>query len=427
MRPRVLIGDLRAHLGQQVRLCGWVDAAPTAAGGRFPVRDRTGWVVVVTPGAIQGLGREAAVEVEGVVRDGGDDAQGAGAVEVVGVATVVSPVAGEPPVDAGAPVEKRLDWRFLDLRRPRALLTFQVQTTAERAMRQVWADEGFIELHSPKLRPDPNPRGHELFTLWYFGRPAYLAKSPQHAKQMAMASGFERVFEIGPVFRANPHASSRHDTEFTSVDVEMSWVDSHEDIMAFEERWLRHVIASVAREHGADIKQAFGTEVVVPDLPFPRVRLDEARSLVAAAVGGRAQPAGDLDPSGERRLGEIVAREHGHEFVFVTEYPADRRAFYHMRIEPGSEHGRDFDLLWKGMEVTTGAQREHRYEQLVDQAEARGVALEPIRSYLDCFRFGCPPHGGFGLGLTRFLMALLGEADVREVTFCPRTPDRLRP
>lgn len=423
---RTLLADLPGHLGEPVRVCGWVDWVGDGPGGRCAVvlRDRSGSTVMVVDDLPPALRREAAVEAWGEVRA---DPGGRGAVLVATDVHVVGPVLDALPLGAGSSLDERLDWRFLDLRRPRNLLAFAVQTTAERAMREHWAEHGFLELHSPKLRPNPNRSGRELFSVPYFDREAYLVQSPQFYKQMAMAAGFERVFEIGPVFRAVPFLSARHDTEFTSVDVEMSWIESHHDLMAFEERWLRHVISTVEAEHGDDIARLFGTEVVVPSLPFPRVTLDDARALAEKGGSELAQPPGDLDARGERALGEHVAGAHGHQFVFVTEYPEAARGFYHMHLHDGSAHLRDFDLLWKGMEVTTGAQREHRYDRLIAQAEADGIPLEPIRYYLDCFRFGCPPHGGFGLGLTRMLMALLGQDDVREVTFLPRSRDRLSP
>lgn len=420
--PRTVLADLADHVGERVRVCGWVQEVSDDGSDRFVLRDRSGTAVVEATGA-KGLRPESAVEAVGSV--GRRSGEVAGVLMVADSVQVVGPVSADLPLAPGAPLEQRLDWRFLDLRRPENQLTFAVQTTAEQAMRHYWSERGFVELHSPKLRPNPNRADRELFSLPYFDRQAYLVQSPQFYKQMAMAAGFERVFEIGPVFRANPNVTARHDTEFTSVDVELSWVDSHEDVMAFEEHWLRHVIAAVEAEHGEDIARLFGVEVVVPSLPFPRVSLDEARAIAGEA--GASPPPGDLDHEGERLLGSYVAQELGHDFVFVTEYPEATRAFYHMRTEDGSGHLRDFDLLWKGMEVTTGAQREHRYDRLVSQAEARGVPLEPIRYYLDCFRFGCPPHGGFGLGLTRMLMALLGQDDVREVTFLHRGPSRLCP
>ncbi len=430
MMERTMAADVAKRMDARVRLCGWVDRVTDHQGRRLVVlRDRTGTARLVAPAdVVSAPRREAAIEVTGTVvpADAGDPG-GPGVMVLVDGLVESGPVAADLPIGVGSPLEHRLDWRFLDLRRPRNLLVFEVQTTAERAMRHYWAEHGFIELHSPKLRPNPNRTGRELFTVPYFDRQAYLVQSPQFYKQMAMAAGFERVFEIGPVFRANPTATSRHDTEFTSVDVELSWVHSHEEVMDFEERWLRHVVSAVQADHGDEIARLFGVEVHVPEIPFPRVPLEEGRRLVEASAPHLIQPPGDLDAAGERALGRHVAREQGHDFVFVTDYPEATRPFYHMRTQPGSPLAMGFDLLWKGMEVTTGSQREHRYDVLVAQAEEHGVPLDPIRYYLDCFRFGCPPHGGFGLGLTRMLMSLLGEDDVREVTFLHRGPDRLSP
>jgi len=243
-----------------------------------------------------------------------------------------------------------------------------------------------------------------------------------------MAAGFDRVFEIGPVFRANPSFTSRHDTEFTSVDVEISWIDSCEDVMQLEERWLRYVLQAVKAEYGEEIKTTFGTEIVVPNLPFPRVTMEESYNILDQ-MGHRIERGekGDLDPEGERLLCRHFYEKTGHEFVFVTEYPAVVRAFYHMRLEGRPNLTKSFDLLWKGLEVTTGAQREHRYEILLRQAKEKGFSLEPIRYYLDFFRYGCPPHGGYGFGLTRMLMVMLGAKSVREVTYLYRGVNRLTP
>jgi aspartyl-tRNA synthetase len=288
---------------------------------------------------------------------------------------------------------------------------FEVQTTVERAMREYWAHHGFIELHSPKLMHSASESGSETFSMQYFdlGR-AYLAQSPQFYKQMAMAAGFERVFEIGPVFRAEPSMTPRHATEFTSVDMEMSWIESHEDIMSFEERWLTHVISTARQVHDIDI--------AVPTVPFPRMTLAEAHERLRA-MGHQIAPttrAGDIDPEGERLL-------CGDGFLFLTDYPASLRPFYHMR---DGALTKSFDLLWKGIEITTGAQREHRYAVLEQQARETGLG-ESVAYYLDFFKYGCPPHGGFGLGLARVVMLMLGLPSIREATFLHRSPNRLTP
>jgi aspartyl/asparaginyl-tRNA synthetase len=334
----------------------------------------------------------------------------------------------ELPVTPESALDKRIDWRYLDLRRPDRRLIFEVQTTIEHAMREHWRAEGFFELHTPKFMGSASESGAELFKVEYFERTAYLAQSPQFYKQMAMAAGFGKVFEIGPVFRANPSFTSRHDTEFTSVDVEISWIDSHEDVMAFEEAWLAHVFAVVAAEHGDAIRETFGIELAVPSLPFPRLTIEQAKALLREHRHEHVPgPDDDLDPPSERALCAILAEQHGHEFVFVTDYPTAVRPFYHMRYPDRPGLTKSFDLLWRGIEITTGAQREHRLPVLLEQARDKRVETEPIQYYLDFFRYGAPPHGGFGFGLTRLLMQMLGQDNVREVTFLYRGPNRLEP
>jgi len=436
---RTLVRDLVDREGRTVRVCGWAHAVRGGAdrdgGDGSPavvtLRDHTGLVDLVP---LDGpdhpepppVTAESAIEAEGTVVTGPGAAPGAMQV-VLGRLRVVGPAMGPSPVNESSPCEARLDWRYLDLRRPKSRLVFEVQTTAEQAMRDWWRRHGFMELHSPKLRAMPNQSDRELFTVQYFDRHAYLAQSPQFYKQMAMSAGFERVFEIGPVFRANPLLTSRHDTEFTSVDVEISWIDSHEDVMALEERWLRHVVAAVEREHGTEVERLFGRQVRIPDAPIPRITMAEAQGLLVGRGHHCASDEGDLDAKGERLLGEHVATELSHELVFVTEYPEAVRPFYHMRLEEGSGLTRSFDLLWNGLEVTTGAQREHRHDRLVAQAARNPSRVEAVRTYLDFFLYGCPPHGGFGLGLTRMLMCVLGVGDVREVTFLHRGRHRLSP
>ena len=224
------------------------------------------------------------------------------------------------------------------------------------------------------------------------------------------------------MFRAEPSFTSRHATEFTGVDAELAWITGVEDVMDFEERMLAHVLGAVAAEHGAAISEQFGTEVTVPAVPFPRITMADAHELLGTP-GQRA----DLDPAGERAVAARMAERTGHEFVFVTEYPASARPFYHMRPAGNQQLTCSFDLFWHGLEITTGAQREHRYDVLVRQAAEKGLSVEPMRDYLNCFQYGCPPHGGFGLGLGRLLMVLLGLDSIREATFLFRGPNRLTP
>jgi nondiscriminating aspartyl-tRNA synthetase len=433
---RTLIAELPQKLERQVKIRGWVNALRDQKRVQFiVVRDETGMAQVVLSKdeqaselneRISALTPESAVTIVGTVK--ADERVNLGGFEVkLEQLTVDSLAEPEVPIAADSALDKRIDWRYIDLRRPDRKLIFEVQTTTERAMRDFWAKEGFIELHSPKLTGAATESGAELFKLEYFDRMATLAQSPQFYKQMAMAAGFGKVFEVGPVFRANPSFTSRHDTEFTSVDTEISWIDSHEDVMSFEERWLAHTLAAVKQTHGEQIASTFGIELVVPDVPFPRITLEDAKALLREA-GHDAPPAGhDLDPPSERALSAIVKERDGHEFTFVTDYPTSVRPFYHMRYEDQPTVTKSFDLLWRGIELTTGAQREHRYEQLLAQADEKKVDTAAIQYYLDFFRFGAPPHGGFGFGLTRLLMQMLGQENVREVTFLYRGPHRLEP
>jgi aspartyl-tRNA synthetase len=430
------MAELGGHVGSRVTVRGWVQAVRDQKHIQFLVlRDESGLVQAVLPkedppselnASIAELATESAVTASGTLV--ADERVKLGGIELrLEELRVEGPSEPELPIAADSSLDKRMDWRYLDLRRPDRRLMFRIQTSVEAAMRAVWREQGFLELHSPKLMGSASESGAELFRVEYFDRTAFLAQSPQFYKQMAMSAGFGKVFEVGPVFRANPSFTSRHDTEFTSVDVEISWIDSHEDVMAFEEGWLASVFGALAEEHGGAIAETFGGEVVVPSLPFPRVTLARAKELLRERGHEAPGPDDDLDPASERALSALIAEEHGHEFVFVTDYPSSVRPFYHMRHEDDQGLTKSFDLLWRGIEITTGAQREHRHERLLAQAREKGIDVEPIGYYLDFFRFGAPPHGGFGFGLTRLLMQLCNQDNVREVTFLYRGPHRLEP
>jgi aspartyl-tRNA synthetase len=272
----------------------------------------------------------------------------------------------------------------------------------------------------------PSESNAELFKLEYFEGHAYLAQSPQFYKQMAMMAGFGRIFEIGPVFRADPSFTSRHATEFTSVDIEVSWIDSHEDIMAIQEQLLVRALTAVSEKHGADIKRLFDIDVVVPTVPFPRITLADAVDIVKSR-GHEIQRGGDMDPEGERQIAAHVAETFGHEFVFLTDYPATVRPFYHMRHADDQNLTKSYDLIWRGTEITTGAQREHRVDVLIEQIKQKGLEPEGLTSYTDFFKYGAPAHGGFGMGLLRVIMLLLHQPNIREVGYLFRGPNRLEP
>jgi aspartyl-tRNA synthetase len=432
---RVLTGDLRKYIGEQVSISGWVDTMRLQRKMQFVViRDHTGSVQVTHErdgGSIEEtfeqLTSESAVRVTGLVVDAPNVKLGG--LEIVPSAVNVANRADTPlPIDEHTGPEQRLDWRFLDVRiRPATQLVFAAQTTLEQAMREFAFSHGSTEMHTPKLMDTASESGASVFKLEYFGRFAYLAQSPQFFKQMAIAAGIDRVFEIGPVFRAEPSYTSRHATEFTGIDVEIAWIDDVEDVMAFEEEMLAHALGRVRQVHGPAISELFDAEMVVPETPFPRITMAEAQRVLRAGGWDPEGAKEDLDPEGERRLAAHVKETTGHEFVFVTQYPSGIRPFYHMRPAGHPELTKSFDLLWKGLEVTTGAQREHRYDVLTTQAAEKGLDTEPMQSYMNIFRFGCPPHGGFGMGLARILVAMLDLPSIREATFLFRGPNRLEP
>ncbi len=437
---RTLIKDLRGKLEQTVKIQGWLQTLRDQKKIQFLIlRDATGLVQVAhwkpndedLAARIANLGTESALTITGKVIDNpvvklNQLEVQLESLEVENAAD--SPLPFDPFAETLPALDYRLDWRYMDLRRAFNFNLFQVQTTVEMAMREYWLQHGFLEVHSPKLTGSPSESGAELFSLDYFERKAYLAQSPQFYKQMAMAAGFERIFEIGPVFRADPSFTARHMTEFTGVDMEFSWIDSHEDVMAFEENWLQYVYARVKEQHGDMIKETFGVDLVVPQVPFPRIPMREAVEILKSR--GYVMPAdkkGDIDPAGEREIAAYVKEKFGHEFVFLTDWPITVRPFYHMRLAGDETLTRSFDLIANGLEITTGAQREHRVDVLTRQALEKGLTLEPIQYYLDFFRYGCPPHGGFGLGLTRLIMVMLNLSNIREAVYIFRGPTRLNP
>ena len=322
-------------------------------------------------------------------------------------------------------IDQRIDYRWIDLRTDENQMMFKVQTAFVNAMRQFLIEKNFIEIHTPKLIGAASESGSDVFEVKYFDRNAYLAQSPQFYKQMAMASGFEKIFEVGPVFRAEKSYTSKHTTEFTGFDLEFSYIESFRDVMKLEEELLTAALKKVNEMYGEEIKEMFGTEIIVPETPFPVVTLKELYEGLEKDFGYTVDESekGDLTTEAERLSFDWVKKHYNHEFLFVTDYDAEKRAFYHMRDENGVPMG--YDLIWRGVEITTGAQREHRYDVLKKQAEEKGLA-EDVKFYLDFFKYGCPPHGGFGLGVDRLTMLLLG-LHIKDAMFIFRGPNRLNP
>ena len=322
-------------------------------------------------------------------------------------------------------LDTRLNYRFLDLRSEKNILMFKVQTCMINAMRDFVAKNNFIEIHTPKIISAASESGAEVFEVKYFDRKAYLAQSPQFYKQMAMCSGFEKVFEIAPAFRAENSNSYRHTTDFTSFDIEMSYIESLEELMDFEEDLFIAGLSTVKEKYGEQIKELFNVDVVIPTKPFPRIKLEELYKELDKKYGFKInyEDVGDMNAESEKLASKYVMEKYGHEFVFITDFSAKKRAFYHKR-EKGIPQGAD--LIWKGCETTTLALREHNYETLCEQAKEKGLG-EDVKFYLEFFKYGCPPHGGFALGVDRITMLLLETGSLKETMFIFRGPNRIEP
>ncbi len=442
MTTRTLIKNLIAATDGPVSVSGWVDTVRDQKKVQFVVlRDESGAVQLVHPRAfaedgapgvdeladvISGLGQGTFLTATGELKH--DERVKLGGVEIKLDALTLAGVANpETPIADDSGVDKRMDWRFLDLRQPKNNLLFRIQTTLEHAWRTYWVEHDFIELHTPKLMASASESKAELFEVDYFEGKAYLAQSPQFFKQMAQPAGFGKIFEVGPAFRADPSFTSRHATEFTSVDSEISWIDSHEDVMRLHEDLLVAGFAAVKAKHGDDIEALFGVEVTVPATPFPRIPLAEAKRIVAERGYAVPRHDDDMDPEGERQISAYAKEAFGHEFVFLTDYSSSIRPFYHMRHADDATLTNSYDLIFNGVEISTGAQREHRIEVLEAQARDKGLDPEELGFYLDFFRYGVPPHGGFGMGLSRVLMLMLHLPNLREATYLFRGPTRLTP
>lgn len=454
MTERTLVKNLAASSDGPVTVSGWVDTVRDQKKVQFVVlRDESGAVQLVHPrvplpvplpeegearlegnqqeitdpiaDTISALGTGTFLTVTGILKH--DERVKLGGIEVLMESIDVVSEALESPIAEDTGIDKRMDWRFLDLRVPRNNLIFRIQTTLEHAWRSYWVEHDFIEIHTPKLMASASESKAELFEVGYFDTKAYLSQSPQFFKQMAQPAGFGRVFEIGPAFRADPSFTSRHATEFMSVDSELSWIDSHEDVMRLHEELMVAGFTAVKEKHGAEIEEAFGLEVTVPSTPFPRIPLAEAKRIVAERGYEVPRHDDDMDPEGERQIAAYVKEEFGHEFVFLTDYASSIRPFYHMRHEADAGLTRSYDLIFNGVEISTGAQREHRIEVLAAQAREKGLDPDELAFYLDFFRYGVPPHGGFGMGLSRVLMLMLDLPNLREATYLFRGPTRLLP
>lgn len=431
MKDRTYIQDLQDHLGESVVVAGFAHTIRDQNKIAFILlRDITGIVQVVVHNSSSALEMVKKLTTESVVRVTGtvkEEKQAPGGFEIaLESLDVLSEAAPELPIpvveEKGADkthLDTRFDYRWLDLRRPEKTFIFKVWTALERGFRNYWEDNNFLQIYTPSLMSTASESGAEVFEVKYFDRKAYLAQSPQFYKQMAIASGFERVFMVGPVFRAEPSFTTRHMTEFTGWDFEVGYIESHHDVMDIEEGMIVSGFTAV--------KEAFPElNFEVPARPFPRISIQEAKERLLKA-GIASEHEHDISPAEERALSDMVKEEHGHDFVFITDYHISKRPFYHMRHAENPELTKSADLLYRGLEITTLAQREHRPDVLEAQAKDKGMPVEELQDYINFFRYGCPPHGGGGIGPARIIMKLLELQSVKDATFLPRDVNRLRP
>ncbi len=423
--------------GGHVLVAGWVREIRDFGKLKFVVfADREGELqITAKKGEVQEevlkvideLGKEWVIAVEGNVRKNEKAPRGIEMVpekiRVLAKSESVLPL--EVRAKAKAELPTRLDNRFLDLRKQEVMSIFKIRSEISNAIRGFFHANGFIEIHTPKIVASATESGANVFPILYFEREAFLAQSPQFYKQAAMAAGFEKVFEIAPVFRAEKHHTIRHLTEYTSVDAEISFIDSYEDVMDVVEKLVVHIFKAI-KENCQKELEILGVEITIPKTPFPRITMREAYKLLEEA-GKEVEYGEDLDTEGEKLFGEIVKERFRNELVFLTEFPWKVRPFYTYRKEDEPEWTCSFDLLYKGMEIVTGGQREHRYEVLLQQCKEKGINPDAIEFYLKMFKYGIPPHGGFGMGLDRVVMLMLNLSNIREAALFPRDPERLEP
>jgi nondiscriminating aspartyl-tRNA synthetase len=428
---RVRSEQLAACVGQRVRVVGWLQSLRKLGAISFAtVRDGGGVVQAVADPERLALAPplESVIAVTGIAHA---EPQAPGGVELRDIAVeVIAEAAGAPPVQLGKKLANvalpaLLDHAVIANRLPQRRAIFRIGAAAMRGFRGALDAEQFVEIQSPKLVESATEGGANVFAVDYFGRPAFLAQSPQLYKQI-MVGVFERVYEVGPVFRAEPHDTARHINQYTSLDVELGFITDHFDVMAQLTRVLRGMLGEVAASCGRELA-LLGARL--PELPaaIPHLHFSEALELLAAPLGDAVRSEPDLSPAAERWLGQWAREHHGSDWLFVTGYPMRKRPFYTHPEPERPEHSRSFDLLFRGTELVTGGQRLHRHASYLEALAARGMTTGPIAAYLEAFRHGMPPHGGFAIGLERFLMQLLELPNIRLAVLFPRDLTRLSP
>lgn len=420
--------------GKEVEVAGWVHDIRNLGGIAFVLlREREGILQITAVkkeneelfNKLVTIPRESVITVFGTVQGNPEVRNGFEVLpkrlEVLSAAETPLPLGVADKV--GAEMDTRFDNRILDLRKENIRTIFQVKSLLIQGIREYLLDDGFIEVHTPKIAAEGAEGGATLFQVDYFGKDAFLSQSPQLYKQMLMATGFDKVFEIAPAYRAELSDTVRHLSEFTSYDVEMAFIESQEDVLRILENSVAQGI-SLVKEKGKKLLESLGVELQVPETPVPRITYLEALNLLESK-GKTIQRGEDIDTEGEKILGEMI-KEKGHEMYYVIDYPWSAQPFYKM-VKDDEEFTHSFDLGYKGDEMASGGQREHRYDVLVKRMEEKGLKPENFEFYLKPFRFGMPPHGGWGLGIERLVQKMLNLPNIRETVIFPRDRMRLSP
>lgn len=425
---RVKIKDIKENIGKEILLKGFVQKIREQSKISFLIlRDVTGTVQCICFDKdkvfhkLHEITHESLISLTGTVKE---EKQAPEGVEIHITKIEILSLAKDLPIQVveknttEATLSKRLDYRWIDIRKPEKLKIFKIWTSLEIGMRKYFEKNDFIQIYTPSLMNTPSESGAEVFEVKYFDKKAYLSQSPQFYKQMALAGGFEKVFIVGPVFRAEKSNTTRHLTQFTGWDFEVSYATEIEDLIEIEEDMIISCFKQLKENNIIDVE--------IPKKPFPKITMKEAKKLLEEKEI-QSEKWYDVSPEEEKELSKIVKEKFKHEFVFLTDFPIEGRPFYHMRKENDKLITKSFDLLYKGIEITTGAIREHRLEILKKQAIEKKMDLKSLEKYFEFFSFGCPPHGGCGLGPERIVMKLLNLDNVKEATLLPRDVDRLSP
>ena len=434
---RTFISDLNENLNsKKVLVKGWVSEIRSLGKVQFVIlRDKSSTIQCVAHkdtlkedqfNKISKISIESVIEIEGIVKKSKEAKKGFEiSIENLNVlAESQTPLPIDTSEKSKTMIDKRLDYRFLDLRRPQISAIFKIRSKVFNIVSNFFDSKGFISINTPKITACGVESGAEQFSVDYFGKEAFLTQSPQVYKQMFVVSGLERVYEIGEVFRAEKSHTTRHLTEFTGIDIEMGFIKDENDVMDVLDELMKYVLKEV-QEKCKDELEILNVKIDIP-AEIPRLTLEEAKKLIEKK-GKKLKENEDMDSEGEKLIGEIIKEKYNSDLVFLTLYPWEKKPFYHMRDSKNKKVTKSFDLIYKGVEISSGSQRENNYNVLKEQSKEKGIDIDKMSFYANIFKFGAPPHGGAGIGFDRLIQRMLNLENVREAILLPRDPERLTP